>query len=232
MFSLTDWSETASGRRLGGNDRQLKRKRPDTTPAISYTLLRTTAKTETRIPETPNLACHQCWGQACLLYTSCGGLVQGRDGNFYGTTYQGGITNASAFYGWGTVFQVATNGTLTTLFSFNGTNGGNPYASLVLGSDGDFYGTTSTGGKYGKGTIFRLSIPMPPMFQSINKTNGAIAFTWSAVAGQSYQLQYKTNLIQANWLGLGGSMIATNSPMSSTDSTPTNSQRLYRVVLQ
>ena len=162
----------------------------------------------------------------------CGGLVQGRDGNFYGTTYQGGITNASAFYGWGTVFQVATNGTLTTLFSFNGTNGGNPYASLVLGSDGDFYGTTSTGGKYGKGTIFRLSIPMPPMFQSINKTNGAIAFTWSAVAGQSYQLQYKTNLIQANWLGLGGSMIATNSPMSSTDSTPTNSQRLYRVVLQ
>ena len=42
----------------------------------------------------------------------------------------------------GTVFQVTTNGTLTTLVSFNCTNGAYPYAALTLGNDGNFYGTT------------------------------------------------------------------------------------------
>ena len=43
---------------------------------------------------------------------------------------------------YGTVFKVTTNGTLTTLVSFNGTNGANPNAALTLGNDGNFYGTT------------------------------------------------------------------------------------------
>ena len=46
----------------------------------------------------------------------------------------------------GTVFKVTTNGTLTTLVSFNGTNGAYPHAGLTLGNDGNFYGTTSQGG--------------------------------------------------------------------------------------
>ena len=40
------------------------------------------------------------------------------------------------------MFKVTTNGTLTTLVSFNGTNGANPGAALTLGTDGNFYGTT------------------------------------------------------------------------------------------
>ena len=63
------------------------------------------------------------------------GLVQGADGNFYGTTEDGG-------YGNGTVFRMTTNGTLTTLLSFRGTNGVSPQAGLVQGADGNFYGTT------------------------------------------------------------------------------------------
>src|SRR5690348_15157200 len=58
------------------------------------------------------------------------GLVQGNDGNFYGTT-SGGGTNGGA----GTVFKISTNGTLTSLYSFAGTPDGlNPEAGLVQGS--------------------------------------------------------------------------------------------------
>ena len=65
------------------------------------------------------------------------GLVQGSDGNFYGTT--GGGTNGA-----GTVFKISANGALTTLYSFTGGNdGAGPYAGLVQGSDGNFYGTTN-----------------------------------------------------------------------------------------
>ena len=80
------------------------------------------------------------------------GLVQGSDGSLYGTTAYGGES------GQGTVFQVTTNGVLTTLASFNGTNGSQPVAALVQGSDGSFYGTTAYGGASGNhGTVFEIS---------------------------------------------------------------------------
>lgn len=78
-------------------------------------------------------------------------VAQGKDGNFYGTTIEGG-TN-----GGGTVFKITTNGTLTTLFSFNNTNGAIPYGGLVLGKDGYFYGTAYIGGAYDDGLTFRIT---------------------------------------------------------------------------
>ncbi len=80
-------------------------------------------------------------------------LTLGPDGNFYGTTAGGGSG------GYGTVFNVTTNGTLTTLASFDGVNGAVPESSLALGPDGNFYGTTYQGGSGGNGTIFRLDLP-------------------------------------------------------------------------
>ena len=68
-----------------------------------------------------------------------GWLVQGYDGNFYGTTGSGGAN------GYGTVFKITSGGALTTLHSFNDTDGNAPSA-LILATDGNFYGTTSQGG--------------------------------------------------------------------------------------
>jgi uncharacterized repeat protein (TIGR03803 family) len=90
-------------------------------------------------------------------------LALGNDGNFYGTTSEGGVTNSTYPSGMGTVFQVTTNGTLTTLVSFNGSNGAGPAAGLTLGNDGNFYGTTIVGGitnfiySGGMGTVFKVT---------------------------------------------------------------------------
>src|SRR2546422_11221230 len=84
-----------------------------------------------------------------------GGLVQATDGNFYGTTLQGGDTSCSPPYGCGTVFKITPGGTLTTLHSFHLTDGADPWGGLVQATDGSFYGTTVSGGN-GVGTGFSL----------------------------------------------------------------------------
>jgi uncharacterized repeat protein (TIGR03803 family) len=78
------------------------------------------------------------------------GMIQGSDGNFYGTTSGGGPT------GNGTVFKVAPSG-VETIFTFSGNDGGGPFGALVQGSDGNFYGTTSGGGPNFNGTVFKIT---------------------------------------------------------------------------
>jgi uncharacterized repeat protein (TIGR03803 family) len=86
-----------------------------------------------------------------------GGVTLGTDGNFYGTTYEGGTATAGA------VFKVAASGTYTTLYSFTGgSDGAYPYAPPVEGNDGNFYGTTTAGGNTvacggGCGTIYKIT---------------------------------------------------------------------------
>jgi uncharacterized repeat protein (TIGR03803 family) len=89
-------------------------------------------------------------------YYPLGALVQGSDGSLYGTTQYGG-TNDVADGGNGTIFKIDTNGTLTTLVSFDGASGANPVAALIQGEDGYFYGTTPRGGPTDNGTVFRMS---------------------------------------------------------------------------
>jgi uncharacterized repeat protein (TIGR03803 family) len=123
----------------------------------------------------------ECFGPGCgtvfsitpdgtdftLLYTFCSladcadgstpfdTLAQGANGDFYGTTFSdGGPANA------GTVFKIKLDGSLTTLYSFcvdypTCSDGSNPIA-LALGNDGDFYGTTFSGGK-GQGAVFKIT---------------------------------------------------------------------------
>lgn len=93
-----------------------------------------------------------------------GGLIQGNDGNFYGTTTQGGVFDQHG----GTIFKITPSGRLTTLYSFcaqtNCTDGNYPTAGLIQGLDGNFYGTTFDGGvgdvqycQGGCGTVFKIT---------------------------------------------------------------------------
>lgn len=84
-----------------------------------------------------------------------GGLVEGRDGNFYGTAYSGGSS------GFGAIYRISPAGEVTVLYSFAGgpNDGAWPRAALTLGSDGNFYGTTSSGGTNQTGTFFKFVVP-------------------------------------------------------------------------
>jgi len=82
-----------------------------------------------------------------------GGLAQGKDGFFYGTTYNGGTNNS------GMLFEIAADGAFSTLYQFTGAkDGANPSGSLIPGIDGSFYGTTVNGGANGEGTVFHFSV--------------------------------------------------------------------------
>ena len=91
-----------------------------------------------------------------------GTLIEGADGNLYGTATDGGTTNTECGFGCGTIFKISPAGKFTTLYNFcsqmNCADGASPSESLVLGTDGNFYGTTVAGGNSGGfGTIFKIT---------------------------------------------------------------------------
>ncbi len=98
------------------------------------------------------------------------GLTEDSNGNFFGTTSGGGANSD------GTVFELAQgSSTITTLASFNGADGVNPQARLMLDSGGDLFGTTSGGGPGGGGTVFELAQSSSTIttLASFNGANGA-----------------------------------------------------------
>src|SRR5580692_5753372 len=104
-------------------------------------------------------------GTYTTLYSFTGGSdgaypyappVEGNDGNFYGTTTAGGNT-VTCGNGCGTIYKITPAGVLTTLYKFDITHGYAPYAPLVLGTDGSFYGTTPFGTSANAGVVFRIS---------------------------------------------------------------------------
>jgi uncharacterized repeat protein (TIGR03803 family) len=85
-----------------------------------------------------------------------GPLFLGSNGNFYGTTYSGGVGSSA-----GTVYSITTKGKVKIIYSFNAatdpTTGTNPNSGVVQGIDGNFYGVTFSGGTAGQGTIFKVT---------------------------------------------------------------------------
>jgi uncharacterized repeat protein (TIGR03803 family) len=105
-------------------------------------------------------------------------LIEGTDGNFYGTTFWGGSVTNNCLSGCGTVFKITPEGTLTTLYNFGWTDGASPSAGLIQAADGNFYGTTTSGGTnctLGCGTVFKIT-PAGTLttLYSFDSTDGAV----------------------------------------------------------
>lgn len=113
------------------------------------------------------------------------GLITDAAGNLYGTTPNGGANNN------GTVFKIsAGTNALTTLATFNGTNGKNPYGGLIADAAGNLFGTTQYGASNGKGTVFKISAATNALttLVTFNGTNGdySIAGLTADAAGNLY----------------------------------------------
>jgi uncharacterized repeat protein (TIGR03803 family) len=116
-------------------------------------------------------------------YQPYAGLALGSDGNLYGTAVYGG-TSANCPSGCGTVFQVTPSGSLTSLHSFQLSDGAYPYSALYQATDGKFYGTTSGGGAVGVGTIFSLDMGLAP-FVTFVRAAGKVGQT-GGILGQGF----------------------------------------------
>ena len=83
---------------------------------------------------------------------------------------------------------------------------------------------------FGLDDISVVPVPMPVM-QNIFLVGGHVVFSWDALDGIKYQVQYQTNLLQTNWLNLGNAIMATNSTIVATDPISSSSKRFYRLLL-
>jgi uncharacterized repeat protein (TIGR03803 family) len=171
-------------------------------------------------------------GKLTTLYSFCSrtncadgqgpaaGLVQATDGNFYGTTFEGGA------YGRGTLFKITPSGKLTILHSFDSTDGATPIEALVQGTDGNFYGTTSAGGDKvshcsdgGCGTVFSLSVGLGRFVETLptsGKVGTAVKILGTDLTGAT---SVKFNGKAAAFKVVSASLITTTIPTGATTGT-------------
>lgn len=152
------------------------------------------------------------------------GLIQAKDGNFYGTTMGGGD------YGYGSVFKMTTSGMITTLFSFpfSNTNGYYPIGNLAEANDGNLYGVTEYGPYLaGDGVIFRLVLPHPTL--RITQNAGQIMICWPTNC-VGFTLQSSRNPTAKTWIDETGtpSNVGTNFCVRKTISDSVNFFRLRK----
>jgi uncharacterized repeat protein (TIGR03803 family) len=186
-------------------------------------------------------------GKLTTLYSFCGlanctdgsqpstGVIQATDGNFYGTTYQGGTGDR------GTIFQITPAGKFTSLYNFcsqsDCDDGGYPMAGLLQDTTGVLDGVTSTGGVYGFGTAYNISLGLSPF---------VIAIPGSGKVGAAIKLteEYGASSVSFNGVPsaftVSGSEISTNVPSGATTgsisvATPSgviNSNFAFKVIPQ
>jgi len=149
-------------------------------------------------------------------------LLLGIDGNFYGTTRNGGAYNQ------GTVFSCSTSGALAYLYSFRGGSlGGSPQSGLIQNANGTLYGVTPTGGASSFGTVFQLAgfapyiVTQPTGITILTNSNGALEVTASGTPPLTYHWRKNSNDIGNSSLYSGvntpvltlhtGNTVSTNS---------------------
>lgn len=162
-----------------------------------------------------------------------GALVEGVDGALYGVTDLDGYTG-----GTGVVFRMGKDGSAyTVLHHFSGSDGKNPVGALVKGSDGAFYGTTSRGGEFDRGVVFRLAaaplVQPRPTLIAITLSGPKLVLSGSnGLSGATYYVMMSPNaaLPLNQWTPVGTNVLGASGPFTITVSNavdPGVAQRFY-----
>jgi uncharacterized repeat protein (TIGR03803 family) len=149
-------------------------------------------------------------------------LMLATDGNYYGTTAAGGASTACGLAGCGTVFTMTPVGALTTLHTFNSTDGMTPSAGLVQATNGTLYGTTSSGGTSRAcdfapcGTIFSLDMGLGKFVETVpasGKTGAKVIILGSNLIGAT---AVTFNGTAATFKIVSATEITTTAPLGAT----------------
>jgi len=137
-------------------------------------------------------------------------------------TDSGGNVYYARTYGWNSTSVMTSNRVVTTQFTLPAGLPPGSY-SLVVSANGN----SSIPVSFTNPSTLQL----PVLFQSVAQSGGTITFTWPALAGLGYQVQYKTNLAQPNWTNLGSAITATSNTASASDAIGPDPNRFYRLLL-
>jgi hypothetical protein len=158
-----------------------------------------------------------------------GAVVEGTDGNLYGTY------SSSSLCPQGFIYRATPAGQLETIAAFDGTNGMYPRCGLIQARDGNFYGTAGGGpASYdGYGVVFKLTVPSADASRIFSVTSSAFGtkLRWSALRGRSYRVQSTSNLIQPDWQDVGTDVTASDNVAEYTDSQGAAGPRFFRIAL-
>jgi uncharacterized repeat protein (TIGR03803 family) len=155
--------------------------------------------------------------------TGVGGLVQGSDGGLYGTMAMGyDYFNTYP----GIVFAVHPDGSGSSLLhSFDSSQQGSA-VSLLCAGDGLFYGTTSDGGDFGKGAVFRLWPPETPDLLEVSLSGNTAQLRLAGLDGQRYQILRSTDL--SSWLVIATITMPIGGMFTNLDSSSPGTAAYYR----
>jgi uncharacterized repeat protein (TIGR03803 family) len=192
-----------------------------TDTGLSTTLWNFTAGTDEGDPQSAPVLGRDgnLYGTVAGVYA--GTLVQGNDGTLYGTTYLGGTKNI------GSIYKISPTGTgFAILHSFDRTvdftQGAQPLSGMALGTDGNLYGTTGTGGSKNAGTLFKIT----PSGQFSTLYNACSVVCADGFSPQTPMLQHTNGkfygLMRGNSLG-GGAVYSLNAGLKPFVSLMTTS---------